>query len=696
MATTTAKSTGRTCDHPAGRPRHTGHPARLLEDGQAGRHGPARPVQGDQPGPRPTSSATPLEAPAGIPSRPRSSRSPPVSPATGRRPSRIGGAKRYTTDDGRRVAAGSILFLSEFGSPETKQRERFRNAGAAPLGRSRRPAGPATLARVRAVATEAGGCSHASSACSPTSCAAGSTALRRSPTTGGSRNGTHRPSAPSSSACSPTCPTSARAWAKAGSDFQKFSRSVETASRVATGVIGAIGGIGVSAIQAASDLGETSSAVEQVFGRRAAAQLQTFAASAAQSLGQSRQQALSAAQTFGIFGHVRRTRRHRPRRLHHRTRHPGLRPRLVQQHRRRHRDHRPRRSAARRVRAHPPVRRAPRRRHAQEPAPSPKASSRPTERGARPRSSAPSPPTPKSSRRPSLQQGDFARTSDGLANSQRVLQAELENFRVELGEELLPVVQELLPVLRGFVDNITAVATREARPHRRGHPQGRRRRRRPQRRPQGVRRRPGRLAACIVGQPASSPASQAQAAATVVTGAEPAARASSEAALPSPATSALRRPTPSASGSLEQTRQAPAGQRQTGNVQVNVTGVVGSTYQVQREIERQLEAARRNRLTAPGRPRNGLDAERHRHHRRYRPHRRHGRLGVHPAGPSGLLGARQPRLLLRRPRRPCHAARGRRGRHRRRRPQRRRRRSACSPGVCSPSRRSSSRRSARS
>ena len=40
----------------------------------------------------------------------------------------LGGAKRYTTDDGRRVAAGSILFLSEFGSPETKQRERFRNA----------------------------------------------------------------------------------------------------------------------------------------------------------------------------------------------------------------------------------------------------------------------------------------------------------------------------------------------------------------------------------------------------------------------------------------------------------------------------------------------------------------------------------------------------------------------------------------
>ena len=39
----------------------------------------------------------------------------------------LGGAKRYTTDDGRRVAAGSLLFLSEFGSPEQRQRDRFRN-----------------------------------------------------------------------------------------------------------------------------------------------------------------------------------------------------------------------------------------------------------------------------------------------------------------------------------------------------------------------------------------------------------------------------------------------------------------------------------------------------------------------------------------------------------------------------------------
>lgn len=39
----------------------------------------------------------------------------------------LGGSKRYSTSDGRRIAAGSLLFLSEFGSPLTAQRERFRN-----------------------------------------------------------------------------------------------------------------------------------------------------------------------------------------------------------------------------------------------------------------------------------------------------------------------------------------------------------------------------------------------------------------------------------------------------------------------------------------------------------------------------------------------------------------------------------------
>jgi hypothetical protein len=40
-------------------------------------------------------------------------------------------------------------------------------------------------------------------------------------------------------------------------------------------------------------------------------------------------------------------------------------------------------------------------------------------------------------------QGDFARTSDGLANSQRILAAQLENVKVTIGTALLPIATEL-------------------------------------------------------------------------------------------------------------------------------------------------------------------------------------------------------------------------------------------------------------
>lgn len=39
--------------------------------------------------------------------------------------------------------------------------------------------------------------------------------------------------------------------------------------------------------------------------------------------------------------------------------------------------------------------------------------------------------------------GDFARTSDGLANSQKILQADLENVQAEIGTALLPIATEL-------------------------------------------------------------------------------------------------------------------------------------------------------------------------------------------------------------------------------------------------------------
>ncbi len=57
-------------------------------------------------------------------------------------------------------------------------------------------------------------------------------------------------------------------------------------------------------------------------------------------------------------------------------------------------------------------------------------------------------------------QGDFARTSDGLANSQRILAAQLDNVKTTIGTALLPIATELfgefsrrlIPAVQGFAD----------------------------------------------------------------------------------------------------------------------------------------------------------------------------------------------------------------------------------------------------
>lgn len=64
----------------------------------------------------------------------------------------------------------------------------------------------------------------------------------------------------------------------------------------------------------------------------------------------------------------------------------------------------------------------------------------------------------------SAAQGDFARTSDGLANQQRILDAQMANLKATVGEALLPVilaitsafnalVQQVLPPLTTFIRN---------------------------------------------------------------------------------------------------------------------------------------------------------------------------------------------------------------------------------------------------
>lgn len=63
-------------------------------------------------------------------------------------------------------------------------------------------------------------------------------------------------------------------------------------------------------------------------------------------------------------------------------------------------------------------------------------------------------------------QGDFARTADGLANSQRILTAQLENVQTELGVLFLPIVTDVVgflsregvPALRDFIDSFKTLA----------------------------------------------------------------------------------------------------------------------------------------------------------------------------------------------------------------------------------------------
>lgn len=52
-------------------------------------------------------------------------------------------------------------------------------------------------------------------------------------------------------------------------------------------------------------------------------------------------------------------------------------------------------------------------------------------------------------------QGDFARTSDGLANSQKQLEANMENLKVAIGTGLVPVFADLTTQLSTFVSAVT-------------------------------------------------------------------------------------------------------------------------------------------------------------------------------------------------------------------------------------------------
>lgn len=54
--------------------------------------------------------------------------------------------------------------------------------------------------------------------------------------------------------------------------------------------------------------------------------------------------------------------------------------------------------------------------------------------------------------------GDFARTSDDLANTQRILQAELANVSADLGQELLPIALEVAKGLRDLLGRFSELS----------------------------------------------------------------------------------------------------------------------------------------------------------------------------------------------------------------------------------------------
>jgi len=378
---------------------------------------------------------------------------------------------------------------------------------------------------------------------------------------------------------------------KAGNKFKDFSQSVERASGFASVAIGAIGGLALSAINAASDLSETSSAVEQIFGRRAAARIEDYARTTATGLGLSRQAALEAAQQFGIFGNAAdlsgedltdftidlTTLAADLASFNNTTVDQAINAL----------------GSALRGESEPI-------RNYGVLLDAAKVENRALadgliETGEEVDDQARIIATfNEILAQTEIQQGDATRTSESFANQQKNLTAELENFRVEIGEELFPILEEVLPKIRDLFDRITETDPEQIVAIGEGFLKF----------AAGV----VALNAALKGFAAVQGAYKAltspigavaavfggAAAATVYTGQNlPPGFIGAGAAVPS---------LPGLSASVQQqvNRErfgASAGQRQTGNV--IVSGVVGSTYQVTREIERFQALRDRSRGTLP-------------------------------------------------------------------------------------------------
>ena len=103
--------------------------------------------------------------------------------------------------------------------------------------------------------------------------------------------------------------TSARSFGSVfkGSFFGNFLGNIATdivssiGNAIGSGIRGAIE-FGMGGIEIASGVAEASTAIDNIFGKQAAGTVQSFSKTAAGALGQSQLDALKAAQTFGVFG----------------------------------------------------------------------------------------------------------------------------------------------------------------------------------------------------------------------------------------------------------------------------------------------------------------------------------------------------------------------------------------------------------
>jgi len=240
----------------------------------------------------------------------------------------------------------------------------------------------------------------------------------------------------------------------AQSDFDKFSQNVSKLAVPAAAAFTGLATAAFSAIEAASDLQQTFGAVEQIFGERAARRLEEFALGAADALGQSRQEALGAAQQFGILG---RTAGLEGEELaDFAIQLSVLASDLAAFGNTNPQDAIEALGSALRGEFNPierygvvlnaaAVQQVALAEGLAETAQEITAADQVYARFLA------------IVEQTQVQQGQFARESESLASQTAIAKAQLENFRVEVGEELLPVFVEFLPLLRGDVDAFVAL-----------------------------------------------------------------------------------------------------------------------------------------------------------------------------------------------------------------------------------------------